>query len=58
VTAGDPTAFALDVPSGQSFGVVFPDADSEMNGPYGIYFPSDWSATPPPVTRVAKAGPG
>jgi len=56
----DPTAFAYNVPSGQSFAVVFQTADTDTNGPYEIYFPANWTATPPAasVARAATARAG
>ena len=60
VAQSDPTAFAYNVPSGQSFAVVFQNTNTDADGPFGIYFNPGWTATPPAATvsRAAKARTG
>jgi hypothetical protein len=56
----DPTAFALNVPSGQSFGLAYQDADTDNSGPYVISFKSSFTvnAKASSVSRTATARAG
>jgi hypothetical protein len=60
VATSDPTAVGYKVTSGQSFAVVFQNADTVTDGPYGIYFRPGTVFTPPAasVSRTAKARAG
>ena len=48
------------MPSGQTFEVVFQSATAGTDGPYRIYEPPNWTATPPAasVARAATARAG
>jgi hypothetical protein len=60
IAASDPTAFAYDVPSGKSFGVIFQSTNPDLDGPYGVYLAPGWDPTAPAaaVARTAKARTG